>query len=247
MKETKIKGKVTFINHEKKYAIIEYDDQKGKKKTATGNIDVQAQKKLKEQNLIKKTHLFLMGDVVSFKLKLSDRGDRMVAHNIEFLYNDALDVLINKSKTNNKFTGYLKEVDDRFFVKEIESYLFFPVPFSPWQIKPTEEELNEAVAFSLENTDKKDKITASLFTNNYISEFSIAVKHFKSKAPLEAEVYNVTAHGIYVNVIGDKIQAKLPVEKDNAGNLPVPGDKVIVMITYLSKSKIVVEEVRSAN
>ncbi|MBK8494582.1 MAG: hypothetical protein IPL50_05785 [Chitinophagaceae bacterium] len=41
------------------------------------------------------------------------------------------------------------ETDDKYLYKEIDSYLFFPVPLSPWQLKPTETELNEAVTFSL--------------------------------------------------------------------------------------------------
>lgn len=243
MKKTTLKGKIAFINHEKKYAIIEYE-QNGKKKTVNGNINEKEQKKLKEQNLIKKTHHFLMGDIVDFKIRISDRGDRMIATNIQFLYNNALDVLINKSRDNNRFTGYLKIVDGKYFAKEIESYLFFPVPFSPWQIKPTEEELNEQVTFSLENLDKKEKIVASLLTNVYIPEFHTAVKFFKDKTPVQAEVYNITSHGIYLNVFDDKIQAKIPLDKSEemktmAATLK-PGDKLQVIITHLSKSRIAV-------
>lgn len=243
MKEATLKGKIAFINHEKKYAIIEYE-QNGRKKTVNGNIDEKIQKKLKEQSIVKKVHHFLMGDIVDFKLRISDRGDRMIATNIQFLYNNALDVLIDKARTSNRFIGYLKVVDEKHFVKEIESYLFFPVPFSPWQIKPTEEELNEQVIFSLENLDKKEKIFASLLTNVYIPEFHTAVKFFKSKTAVEAQVYNITPHGIYLNVIDDKIQAKIPVDKSEemktmSGTLKV-GDIFRVIITHLSKSRIAV-------
>ena len=163
MSESLQQGIISFVNHEKKYILIEYE-QNGRKKTVNGSIDDKG---------IKKTHHFHIGDTVSFKVKIADRGDRMVALNIEYLYNTALDVLINKAKTNNSFLGYLKIADDKYFVKEIDSYLFFPVPLSPWQIKPAEKELNEAVSFSLENLDKKNKITAKLFNNNYIPEFCL--------------------------------------------------------------------------
>ena len=244
MKEPTLKGKIAFINHEKKYAIIEYEHN-GKKKTVNGNIDEKVQKKLKDQHLIKKTHHFLMGDIVDFKIRISERGERMIATNIQFLYNNALDVLINKSRSGNSFTGYLKIVDDKYFVKEIDSYLFFPVPFSPWQIKPTEEELNEQVLFSLENLDKKDKIFASLLTNVYIPEFHTAVKSFKNKIPIEATIFNITAHGLYLHVINDKIQAKIPfnkneIMKESTAALK-PGDKIQVIISHVSKSRIAVE------
>jgi len=121
-------------------------------------------------------------------------------------------------------------------VKEIDSYLFFPVPLSPWQIKPSEAELNEAVTFMLENTEKKDKVTAKLFNNKYIPEFYTAVKLNKANAPVEATVYKVSPHGIYVNVVNDKIQAKLPFTEGVKIN-----DKISVRIVYLSPAKIIVE------
>lgn len=227
-------GKISFINHEKKYAMIEYEEG-NKKKTVRAVVDEKIQKELKEKKMIKKTHHFMVGDVVSFQVKLSDRGDRMMATGVEFLYNNALDVLINKSMLNNRFIGYLKMVDDKYFVKEIDSYLFFPVPFSPWQIVPDELDLNEQVTFSLENTDRKEKIFAGLFNNEYIPEFEQAVKLFKSKTVISAEVFRVTAHSIYLNIVGNKIQSKIDFEEGISVN-----DKIDVFISYLGKNKIAV-------
>lgn len=184
----------------------------------------------------------MVGDVVSFQVKLSDRGDRMMATGTEFLYNNALDVLINKSFVSNKFIGYLKMVDDKYFVKEIDSYLFFPVPFSPWQIVPAELDLNEQVHFSLENVNKKEKIFASLFNNKYIPEFEQAVKLFKAKTPISAEVFKISPHSIYLNIIGDKIQAKIVFEEGIK-----TGDKINVVISYLGKNKIAVVKASKNN
>ena len=235
MSNTLLTGNVTFVNHEKKYIIIEYEEN-GRKKVINGNVDEKQQQKLIDRKLIKKKHLFHIGDTVTFTSGLSDRGDRMTASNIQFLYNTALDVLINKANTENNFIGYLKIVDDKYFVKEIDSYLFFPVPLSPWQIKPTETELNEAVTFALENLDKKEKITAKLYNNKYIAEFYTAVKLNKTNTPVEATVYKVTPHGIYLNLIEDKIQVKLPFKEGIKIN-----DAILVKIIYLSPLKIVVE------
>ena len=239
MSELIPKGIISFVNHEKKYVIIEYE-QNGKKKTVNGSIDEALQRQLKADKLIKKTHHFHIGDTVSFKIKMSDRGDRMVALNIEFLYNTALDTLINKARTLNNFTGYLKTAGDKYFVKEIDSYLFFPVPLSPWQIKPTENELNEPVTFCLENLDKKERVTAKLFNNRYIPEFYTAIKINKAKTTVEAEVFKITPHGIFLNIIGDKIQAKI---KPGAATGLQAGDKLTVSITYMSTSRIIVEPV----
>jgi ribosomal protein S1 len=231
MSNTLLTGHVSFVNHEKKYIIIEYE-QNGKKKVVNGRVD---------EKLLKKKHVFHIGDTVSFNVGLSGRGDKMVAGNIQFLYNNALDVLINKAKTENNFIGYLKVIDDKYFVKEIDSYLFFPAPLSPWQVKPTEAELNEAVTFALENLDKKEKITASLFTQKMIPEYYSAERAFKKNEPVEAEVYKITDYGIYLNLFGNKVQAKIPAK---AANIPAGlkvGDALKVRVTYLSKMKIVVE------
>lgn len=231
MSNTIHKGQVSFVNHEKKYIMIEYE-QTGKKKVVNGSI---------AEKLLKKKHVFHIGDTVSFTVGLSGRGDRMVATNIQFMYNNALDVLINKARIENNFIGYLKIVDDKYFVKEIDSYLFFPVPLSPWQLKPTEAELNEAVTFALNNLDKKEKITASLFTQKFIPEYYSAERAFKKQEIVETEIYKISPHGIYLNLFGDKIQAKIHA---NADTLPVNlkvGDTLKVRITYFSKMKIVVE------
>jgi len=227
MSKTLLTGNVSFVNHDKKYIMIEYEVN-GKKKVVNGSVD--------EKN-IKSKHVFQIGDTVSFTVGLSGRGDKMVADNILFLYNTALDVLINKAKTENNFIGYLKVVDDKYFVKEIDSYLFFPVPLSPWQLKPTEAELNEAVTFALENTENKNKITAKLYNNKYIPEFYTAVKLNKSNSPIEATVYKVSPHGIYLKLIDNKIQVKLPFKEGVKLK-----DTVSVKIIYLSPFKIVVEE-----
>jgi hypothetical protein len=232
MSNTLQKGQVSFVNHDKKYIIIEYE-QNGKKKVVNGSVD---------DKFLKKKHVFHIGDTVSFTVGLSGRGDRMVASNIRFLYNNALDVLINKARIENNFIGYLKIVDDKYFVKEIDSYLFFPVLVSPWQLKPTETELNEAVTFALNNLEKKEKITASLFTQKFIPEYYSAERAFKKQEIVETEIYKISPHGIYLDVFGGKVIAKLLPGENHLPALKV-GDKLKVQIAYFNKMKIVVKPV----
>lgn len=241
MGKSEILGKVAFINHEKKYAMIEYEVN-GKKKTVRGSIDIRLQKDLKEKKLIKKAHHFMIGDMVSFNLKLADKSDKMVAVNIEYLYNNALDMIINKATTDNNLKGYLKVADDKFFVKEMESYVFFPVHISPWQVLPAMDELNEPVQFSLDHPEKKDKAIAILSKVKYIPEYNTAIKFFKDKTIIDAEVYKVTEHGIYLNIVTDKVRAKLAPEQKGLQEFK-PGDIIPVRINFLSHKKIAVEKV----
>jgi len=65
MDEKTIMGKISFINHDKDYATIEFEHN-GKKKTISGNISEKEQLKLKAEKIIKKVHQFHVGDEVSF-------------------------------------------------------------------------------------------------------------------------------------------------------------------------------------
>jgi len=244
MSTESIMGIITFINHDKDYATIEYTLNE-KKKTISGNIGEKEQLKLKAEKIIKKVHQFHVGDEISFVINLSARGDKMIADCIEFKFNNALDNLINKSAIENRFVGYLKKVDDDYFVKETGSYIFFPLKLSPWERKPQESNLNEPYFFKLENTDKPDKATAAPYKSIFIHEYAIATQHFKNKTLIDATVFKITPHGIYVNVLSNKIQAKIPIsnkEEKVAGEPDAAvGDVIKIIITYLGTNRIIVE------
>ncbi len=225
MAANKLEGSVSYVNHEKQYVMIEYEAG-GKKRNVKGTT--------KDHQ-----HIFTIGDIVGFRLDHIAGTDKQMAGDMEFRFNSQMDVLLQKAKLNNSFLGYLKQVDDDFFVKEIESYLFFKMNLSRWQLAPKESKINEPVAFFLDNIDKKAPVTAVLFDNDYLPEFHQAMKLYKAKTPIESEVYKVSPHGIYLNLIGDALQGKIPADTKGLENVK-PGDKISVIISFLSKDKIVV-------
>lgn len=88
MEEKILKGTISFVNYEKNFATIEYL-QGMKKKSVNCKTDL--------ESTGRKSHHFRMGDVVSFQLRLSDRGDKMTACNIKYLHNKELDLLIQRA------------------------------------------------------------------------------------------------------------------------------------------------------
>ncbi|MBL0356447.1 MAG: hypothetical protein IPP72_05930 [Chitinophagaceae bacterium] len=234
-------GTITFIHHEKNYASIEYL-QNGKTKTINGSIDEKEQLKLKAKKLIKKVHSFHIGDEVSFLIMPSEKRDKMVATCIEFHFNNAYTNLINKATLENRFVGYLKKVEDSYFVKETGSYILFPLILSPWELQPDESRLNEPVFFKLDNLDKPNSITASLYKSEYIPEYQTAVRHCKTKTPIDAVIYKISPFGIFINCLNDKIQAKIPLSKNDIETTEKVGDTIRILITYISPVKIVVEQ-----
>ncbi|MFT3933531.1 MAG: hypothetical protein QM726_07955 [Chitinophagaceae bacterium] len=239
MDEPVLEGKISFVHRDKDYVTIEYT-HKNKKKSINGKVDEARQLKLIEQKLIKKQHQFHEGDEVYFVLAPSARGDKMVAEQIRYRFNNTLGNLVNRARTNNRFTGYLKLADDKYFVKETGSYQFFPLHLSPWEKPPATATLNEPIQFQLGNLDKPEKLYALLFRQHFIPEFIKAQKHFEEKTPVEGEVYKITPHGIYLKLFGDKIKAKISADKIESKSIK-EGDKIKVIITHLSDDKIVVK------
>jgi len=237
MEETIYQGIITFINYEKQYATIDYKHA-DKKKTITCKVGAAAQLKADANKNAKKLHHFRVGDEVNFEIKLTDRGDRMTAYNVRFLYNTALEVLLNKAQIENRFLGFLKEVDDAFFLKELDSYIFFPLVLSKWEKKPDEKLFNEALDFKLINLDKPKNLSAELFAHEYIAEYKSALHYFKNKIPVEATVYRVSPFAAYLNVVGTKIQAKIDLPAD--GDALTEGAVIRVLISYLSSKRIAV-------
>jgi hypothetical protein len=238
MKEKLLEGTITFVQHDKKYVTIEYLHNE---KTKTVNGSIKETDLLKGLNVkaAKKQHHFREGDTVNFILTKSPRGDKMIADNIQFRFNNSLSSLLHKATIDNKFSGYLKQVEDKYFIKEMGSYHFFPLKLSPWEKEPPQTALNEPVLFSLENFTNPDKTIAVLVNRQFIPEYKKAQQLAENKTIIEATVFKISPHSIYVEVMGNKIQAKIPLIE----NKEKPGDKVKVIITYLGPEKIVVKRV----
>ena len=229
------KGKISFINYEKQFATIDY---------LHNNKQKSVNCKTNAAGSGKKPHQYKLGDEVSFQLKLSDRGDKMTAYNVKFLHNTAINLLIQKAAIENRFAGYLKVVEDKYFVKEWDSYVLFPVQLSPWEKPPVETAANEAISFRLLNLDKPNSVLAELFSHNYIPEYKKAWQHFNNKIDTAAVVYKISPHAVYVNLFGDKIKAKLQLPNEEKDQLK-EGDTIQVLITHLTNSRIVIEKVKN--
>jgi hypothetical protein len=239
MTDTILEGKVTFVQYEKKFITIDYVSN-GKSKSVNGSIKDADQQHLIDQKLIKKFHYFREGDEVKFVLARSVRGDKMVATRIQFMFNNALSNLLHRASISNQFTGYLKQVEDEYFIKEINSYLFFPLKLATYEKRPFASTLNEPVQFSLENITNPDKVTAVLMRKQFIPEFNKAQMYFDNETVIDSKVSKVTPHAIHVSVVGEVITARLPIIEGESPN-EKPGDQIKIIITFLSADKIAVK------
>lgn len=242
MQSKPLQGSISFIHHEKEYVTIDYVAN-GKARTINGLVGNAVQQGWIKEKLIRKKQLFRMGDEVSFVIVPTKRGDKMVADQIIIRYNNALTNLLHKAAVENKFTGYLKKVCDRYFVKETASYITLPLLISPWEDAPPEAFLNEPIFFQLENFTKADKVTASLIEHQFIPAYKKALLHFNKQIPVNAVVTAVKVFGIHVKLF-EAIEAKCKLnDKDVASTQLKVGDNVRLKIDFLSAFKIVVSSV----
>ena len=232
MSETTYRGTISFVHYEKHFATIDYD-QNGKAKTV--NFKTNAEEGRKPRH-------YRVGDEVTFELKRSDRGDRMVAHKVKFLFNAGLEKLIQKARHTNRFSGYLKAVDDQLFIKEVESYLFFPLQLSPWENHPSEASFNAPFSFRLVNLDNPKTVAAELAFPVFRPEYRKAEAAMAAKQPLPATVSKVSQYAVYLDLFGGALQSKISLPAEGMEGL-APGDNLEVMITYMSPQKIVVSKV----
>lgn len=230
-------GIISFVHHDKQYVTIDYV-QHGKKKSINSRLDNK-----EETGKRGKKYKFRVGDEVKFDIKPAERGDRMIAVNLKFLYNTAIEILINKAKVENRFAGFLKQVDDQLYIKERDSYIFFPLKLSKWENPPALSAFNEVISFRLINLDKPHAMTAELFSHDFIPAYRQAMEHFKSKKPTEAVVSKISPFAIYLDLFEGKIQGKLPIT--GQGNEEIKaGDKLEVKITHLGGDRIVITPVK---
>ena len=241
MADTILEGKVTFVQYEKQFITIDYVTN-GKTKSVNGSIKDADQQHLIDQKIIKKFHYFREGDEVKFVLARSVRGDKMVATRIQFMFNNALSNLLHRASISNQFTGYLKQVEDDYFVKEINSYLFFPLKLAAFEKSPFDSAVNEQVQFSLENIGNPEKVTAVLLRKQFIPEFNKAQMFYDNETEIEATVSKITPHAVHVKVVGERITGRLPIAAGETVKENV-GDKIKVVITFLNEDKIVVKRV----
>jgi hypothetical protein len=230
MSATTFRGTISFVHYDKHFATIDYNNN-GKAKT----VNFKTRSAVEGQ----KAHYFRVGDEVTFELKLSDRGDRMTAHNVKFLFNPLLEKLVQKAKHENRFSGYLKKVDDTLFIKEVESYLFFPLQLSPWETHPSEASFNAPYSFRLVNFDKQKTVAAELAFPVYKPEYRQAEAAMEAKKPVTAVVTKVSPYAVYLHLFGGALQSKLPLPAEGLEGLE-PGNQLEVRITYMSPQKIVV-------
>jgi hypothetical protein len=243
LSEKYFRGKIVSINNDKKRATIEYVNE-NKIRSIVASIDQDLSNKKTDKKPASKAHRFLIGDQVKFVIKKSS-SNQFFADHLVYEFNNGLDVLINKAKTENRFLGYVKKVEEDYFIKEIDSYFFFPMRISKFEIAPEINENDKPVYFKLTQIENPEKISAALYNHQYIPGFSTAMKQYKKEEPIAASVERISPHGIFVELVDSKMKAKInridSLEALIENETIKAGAEIQVIIRHMNADRIVIE------
>ncbi|GHT03388.1 hypothetical protein AGMMS49525_08380 [Bacteroidia bacterium] len=196
-------GVVSFYHIQKHFGFIECDNNSYYFFIDTGDIKAKnielRRKKIKQKIKTK----YNIGDEVNFKLKYVD--DKKEAYDIEYLGNAQRQLLVNEAEEKLILVGYLKKVDDNFFVKHISTYLFIPVKISKYEIdidSVYENRINQLIQFQLENTKKIDNLKAVLVDRKFRYDWNQIQDLFEKQEIVSGLIKHRTKGGLIVDILG---------------------------------------------
>jgi len=201
-------GNVLYFNTKKHFGFIESDNSSyyfflDVKKIKTENREFRKQKiesKIKAQ--------YNIGDEVNFKLKLSN--DKIEAYDIEYLGNAQRTLLLNEAAENDVLSGYLKKIEDKFFVKHLTTYIFIPVEIKKNEIDKDliyENRINQLVQFELKITGI-DKLKAIIVDRKLNPNLEKIQEIFEKQEVVNGCIKSNSKNGMMVDILG--IDAFLP-------------------------------------
>jgi len=200
-------GIVSHFDVQKKFGFIESDNNSYFFFIDSDNIRAKIIALKKQGIKAKIKTIYNIGDEVNFKLKHSE--NKVEAFDIEYVGNEQRQLLIEEYKEKKVLLGYLKKINDIFWVKHISTYVFLPVEISKYEIGSVyEERINQLVQFHLKNINKIDKIKAVLTDRKYTCEWEKIQELFERQEIVCGHIKHRTKGGFIVDIFG--VDAFLP-------------------------------------
>lgn len=206
-------------------------------------IDTTIYRNKKELN---EAHKFRAGDEVEFKVKKYTDGANK-AYDLKFIQNTRRDKIINEATEFNTLKGYLKKVENKYFVKHLETYIFIPLAISEWETDLDliyDDRINTLVLFELHNLKKPTQIFATLKDRVLKPEFRLLTEIKEANATTMASVTGKNEFGLFATIFNSTMKAFIRLV--DAGEIleysdSKKGDVVEVKVSSLSpESKIVI-------
>lgn len=121
------------------------------------------------------------------------------AYEIEFVCNKRLEVLLNEYESNNQFIGFLKKIEDSYFVKDKKTHLYIKLNISRFELDINSEyddKLNKEVPFEIIVFSDKNKLRAVRTDRVFKDSIQLLI----NQEIINGTVVKKDKFGIYVNL-----------------------------------------------
>lgn len=149
----------------------------------------------------------IKGDKVNFELNPNgEKGDE--ATNISFIQNTNLDSLRKDFENNKSLKGFLKKIDNKYYVKDKNTYIFIRLIVASYEInlkEVYEDNLNKLIDYKIITLKDNNKIRAININRQFLPESKMLVEGNQMEGLVVSEI-----KGGYQIKIYDTILVFLP-------------------------------------
>lgn len=207
----KLFGRIKNFHEDKNYGFVESESGEA----FFFFFDLKEQISLKKSGKIDRIHKFKRGDTVEFKVRQSSRNvEEREAFDLIFRGNEPKERLLKESTEDSVYKGYLKQFNESFFVKHIDSYVFLPVRISEWETNLSSvyhDRQNQLVDFNISQEANFEKRTALLVDRQYCHEYYELCEIKSFFGTIEAKINGRNLSGFFATVLDGKIDAYIPI------------------------------------
>jgi ribosomal protein S1/cold shock CspA family protein len=144
------------------------------------------------------------GDKVSFEFNpLTDQETG--AKEISFLQNASLEGLKSDFENGIILKGFLKKIDDKYYVKDKDTYILIRLIVASYEINIAEvyeDNLNKLIEYKIFTFTSKNKIRAININRQYLPDCKLLVKGNQTEGQVVAAVKGGYQIRIYDNILG---------------------------------------------
>ncbi|MDR3246368.1 MAG: S1 RNA-binding domain-containing protein [Prevotellaceae bacterium] len=213
-------GYVSFFHQNKNFGFIECDDGTSYYFFSDVKELIKRSKELRKLKQSKLRVKFFENDEVNFKIRTLN--GKIEVYEVEYLGNTKKEQIITESEENHILYGYLKQIEDKFFVKHISTYVFIPLKISEFEIDIDSvytQRLNQLVQFKLEQVKNIDKLSAILVDRKFNANWIEIKEAFDTQETVTGYVKEKIKKGMIVEIKG--FDAFLPISQ--IGIKPIDG------------------------
>lgn len=144
------------------------------------------------------------GDKVNFDLE-TNSDNRKEAKNISFIQNANLDSLKLDYENNTILKGFLKKIDDKYYVKDKETYVLIQLIVVNYEInidEVYEKNLNKMIDYKIISISNNNKIRAININRQFSPESNFKIEGIKTEGVVVATIKYGYQIKIYDNILG---------------------------------------------